>query len=106
MPAQGRLSDKSQVPSDSHGCLSCPHTCVGPAVVGSPNVNCNGKPALRVGDNGVHSSCCGGNTWIAAAGSGTVFINSKPAHRLGDAVTHCGGVGKLIEGSSNVMVGG
>jgi uncharacterized Zn-binding protein involved in type VI secretion len=106
MPPQGRLGDKSQVPSDSHGCPACPHGAVGPAVAGSPNVNVNSRAALRVGDNGVHSSCCGANTWVAAAGSGTVFINNQPAHRLGDAVTHCGGAGKLIEGSDNVMVGG
>jgi uncharacterized Zn-binding protein involved in type VI secretion len=65
----------------------------------------NSKPALRVGDPGVHSACCGGNTWTAAAGSATVFINNKAAHRLGDADTHCGGSGKLIEGSGNVIVG-
>ncbi len=106
MPAQARLGDKSQVPNDSHNCPGCPHSCVGPATMGSPNVKVNGKPAIRVGDPGVHSSCCGGNKWTAMAGSGTVFINNKPAHRLGDQVTHCGGVGKMIEGSPNVMTGG
>jgi uncharacterized Zn-binding protein involved in type VI secretion len=106
MPGQGRLKDQSQVPSDGHGCLCCSHSCIGPATAGSPDVNCNGLPALRVGDPGVHSSCCGGNTWIAQAGSATVFINNKPAHRMNDAVQHCGGIGKLIEGSQNVIVGG
>ena len=106
MPGQGRLGDKSQVPSDSHGCIACPHSCVGPAIQGSPDVKVNGKPALRVDDPGQHSSCCGSNTWQAQAGSGTVFINNKAAHRLGDAVKHCGGDGKLIEGSSNVITGG
>ena len=66
----------------------------------------NGRPALRVGDPGVHSSCCGPNTWVAAAGSGSVFINGIPAHRLGDAVTHCGGSGNLVEGSGDVITGG
>jgi uncharacterized Zn-binding protein involved in type VI secretion len=33
------------------------------------------------------------------------MINSKPAHRMGDATKHCGGSGKLIAGSSNVIVG-
>jgi len=28
-----------------------------------------------------------------------------PAHRLGDMDTHCGGVGQLIEGSPDVIVG-
>ena len=66
----------------------------------------NGKPALRVGDPGVHAACCGPNTWTAQAGSGTVKINDKAAHRLGDADTHCGGNGKMIEGSSDVITGG
>jgi uncharacterized Zn-binding protein involved in type VI secretion len=106
MPPQGRVGDKSQVPSDSHGCPGCPHSCVGPGTKGSPNVKVNGKPALRVTDTGVHSSCCGANTWVAKAGSATVFINNLKAHRLGDAVQHCGGMGQLIEGSPNVTVGG
>jgi uncharacterized Zn-binding protein involved in type VI secretion len=66
----------------------------------------NNKPSLRIGDPGIHSACCGPNTWTAQAGSGTVFINNKGAHRLGDAVQHCGGMGRLIEGSTNVVVGG
>jgi uncharacterized Zn-binding protein involved in type VI secretion len=106
MPPQGRLGDKSMVPADSHGCLACPHPAVGPAVAGSPNVFVNKRPALRVGDPGIHAACCGPNTWTAQQGSGTVFINGKAAHRLGDADKHCGGMGKLIEGSGNVIVGG
>jgi uncharacterized Zn-binding protein involved in type VI secretion len=62
----------------------------------------NGKAALRIGDPGVHSSCCGPNTWVCAEGSSKVFINNIPAVRLGDATTHCGGVGKMIEGSPDV----
>jgi uncharacterized Zn-binding protein involved in type VI secretion len=69
-------------------------------------VNVNGRPAVRVDDSGVHSACCGPNQWRALAGSPTVFINGKPAHRVGDATQHCGGNGKLVEGSSNVDVGG
>ena len=106
MPPQCRLGDKSQVPSDAHMCPGCPHTCIGPAIKGSPDVMVNGKPAVRVSDNGVHSSCCGGNTWIAQAGSGTVMINNLAAHRLGDQDTHCGGVGQMQEGSDNVITGG
>ena len=105
MPAQGRLGDQSEVPSDSHGCPACAHSCIGPAVAGSPDVNVNGKPALRIGDPGVHSSCCGANEWAAKAGAPGVFINGIAAHRLGDAVTHCGGMGKLVEGSPDVFVG-
>lgn len=105
MPAAGRLGDKSQVPADSHGCPGCPHPSVGPAVSGSGNVNINGRPALRVGDQGIHAACCGPNTWEAVQGARGVFINGKAAHRLGDADRHCGGTGKLIEGSPNVFIG-
>ena len=106
MPPQGRLGDKSNIPADAHGCPACPHPAVGPAIMGSPNVTVNSRPALRVDDMGIHAACCGPNMWTAAAGSGTVFINGKAAHRLGDADTHCGGDGQLIEGSANVIVGG
>jgi uncharacterized Zn-binding protein involved in type VI secretion len=106
MPGQGRLGDNSQVLVDAHGCPACPHPAVGPAIAGSPNVNCNTRPALRQTDTGVHAACCGTNTWKAITGSATVFINNLPAHRLGDADMHCGGMGKLIVGSENVMVGG
>jgi uncharacterized Zn-binding protein involved in type VI secretion len=106
MPPQGRLGDKSNVPADAHGCPACPHPAIGPAIIGSPDVMVNKRPALRVGDNGIHAACCGPNTWTAAKGSGTVMINNKPAHRMGDQDTHCGGSGQLIEGSNNVMTGG
>jgi uncharacterized Zn-binding protein involved in type VI secretion len=106
MPPQSRRGDKSQVPADGHGCTACVHTCIGPAVKGSGNVNVNGRPALRVTDNGTHSGCCGPNTWIAQVGSGTVMINNLPAHRLNDMDMHCGGVGKMVEGSDNVITGG
>ena len=105
MPPQGRLGDKSQVPADAHGCPACPHTCIGPAVTGSPTVMVNNKPALRVTDMGTHAACCGPNIWVASAGSPTVTIEFLPAHRLGDQDAHCGGVGQLIEGSPDVFVG-
>ena len=66
----------------------------------------NKRPALRVGDKGIHMACCNQNTWEATAGSGAVKINNKAAHRLGDQDKHCGGVGTLIDGSTNVMTGG
>ena len=66
----------------------------------------NGRPSLRVDDPGLHAACCGPNTWTATEGSATVFINNKAAHRLGDGQKHCGGNGKLVEGSHNVIVGG
>jgi len=106
MPPQSRLGDLSQVPADAHGCPACPHPCIGPAIQGSPNVNVNSMPALRVDDIGVHAACCGPNMWTAAAGSGTVFINGKAAHRQGDQDTHCGGSGQMVQGSPNVITGG
>ncbi|MBC7975947.1 MAG: PAAR domain-containing protein, partial [Myxococcales bacterium] len=106
MPAQGRLGDKAQAPLDAHGCPACPHPVIGPAVTGSATVNVNKLPALRCEDTGIHMACCGLNTWQVFKGSSTVFINGKRAHRQGDDTKHCGGMGKLIEGSPNVMVGG
>lgn len=106
MPFQSRLNDMSQVPADAHGCPACPHPAVGPAMSSSPNVMVNGLGALRVGDMGAHVACCGPNTWVAAMGSGTVMINGMQAHRLGDMDMHCGGVGFMIQASSNVTVGG
>lgn len=105
MPGQGRLGDQSFVQACGHGCPACPHPAQGPAVSGSPDVLVNNRPALRQGDGGVHAACCGPNTWTAAVGSATVLINGRPAHRLGDADQHCGGMGQLIEGSPDVLVG-
>jgi len=66
----------------------------------------NNRPALRVLDFGLHAACCGVNLWRAILGSTTVLINNLPAHRKGDMDIHCGGVGQLIEGSDDVLVGG
>lgn len=106
MPAQSRLGDKSQCPADSHGCLSCAHPVIGPAISGSADVFVNNKPALRVTDKGTHAGCCGPNTWEATMGSGSVYYNSLKAHRLGDMDKHCGGVGKMVEASGDVFAGG
>lgn len=103
LPA-ARVGDKANCPADAHGKLCCPHNVTGPAVEGSPNVFIDGKPALRVGDKGVHSACCGPNTWVAAEGSPKVLINNLPAVRLNDATSHCGGMGKMIEGSPTVFI--
>jgi len=106
MPPQCRLGDMSQVPADAHGCPACPHPAVGPAIMGSPNVLVNNRPATRVNDIGIHAVCCGPNMWVARTGSATVLINSQPAHRMGDMDQHCGGVGRMIQGSPNVITGG
>lgn len=104
MPAASRVGDKSHCPADSHGCPGCPHPVLGPSVSGSPDVHVNGRPAMRVGDAGIHAACCGPNTWQAIQGSPDVFINGRAAHRLGDADQHCGGVGKMVEGSPDVFI--
>lgn len=105
MPGQGRLGDKANVPADAHGCPACPHPATGPAIRGSPDVFVNGRPALRVDDVGIHAACCGTNMWQAQQGSATVFLNGKAAFRMNDVSRHCGGQGRLIEGSGNVIVG-
>jgi len=86
-------------------CPLCPHTAVGPAIMGSPDVMVNNMPALRVTDTGIHAACCGPNIWMAMEGSETVMINNLPAHRLMDEDMHCGGMGMMIEGSEDVFVG-
>src|SRR5262245_61215404 len=94
-----RVSDESAAPADAHGCSSCPHSTSGPATGGAVDVFINGLSALRVGDAGVHSACCGPNKWTVAKGSPAVFINGKAAARKGDRVKHCGGKGALVVGS-------
>lgn len=106
MAGAARLGDKAQVPLDAHGCLACPHPAIGPAIAGSTDVNTNRRPAIRLDDPGLHAACCGTNTWKAMQGSQTVFINSKPAVRMGDQTQHCGGIGRMVEGSQNVIIGG
>jgi uncharacterized Zn-binding protein involved in type VI secretion len=101
----GRFGDESRVPADKHGCPECAHVATGPAVTGSPNVMINNQLALRVGDRGVHSKCCGANSWVAYEGAPCVLINDRHQHRLGDDDKHCGGMGKLIQGSPDVLVG-
>ena len=105
MPPACRVGDNANCPNDSHGNDCCSHNVTGPAVAGAPNVSINGQKVLRVGDPGVHSACCGPNTWVTAQGSATVFINGIPVVRQGDKTTHCGGTGKMIEGSPNVHIG-
>lgn len=106
MPPAFRLGDKAQIPACVHGCPGCPHPGIGPSIVGSPTVNVNSRPAIRLQDLGIHMACCGPNMWMTVKGSSTVFINNKPAIRLGDTTQHCGGVGQTIEGSPDVIIGG
>jgi len=104
MPRAVRVGDIGHNPSDSHGNDCCPHNVAGPVKSGSPNVFINGSPAGRITDPGVHSTCCGANTFNIAAGSPNVFVNGLKKARLGDKTAHCGGTGKLVTGSKNVIV--
>ena len=106
MPGAARVGDPSQVPLDAHGCPACPHPAVGPAIQGSPDVLIDNLAAVRRTDIGVHAACCGPNMWSATQGSSTVFINNLQAHRMGDQDQHCGGVGQMIQGSPDVIIGG
>ena len=101
-----RLGDKAQNPIDAHGCPACPHPVVGPVIEGSPDVKVNKRPAVRCDDKGIHAACCGTNTWKTFYGSDTVFINGRRAIRKDDITRHCGGMGKMVEGSPNVFFGG
>ena len=105
MPKVSRVGDNANCPADSHGKKCCSHNVTGPATSGSPDVIVNNRQVLRIGDPGVHSSCCGSNTWVVASGSATVTVNNIPVARLGDATSHCGGGGNLIAGSGDVIVG-
>lgn len=105
MPPVSRVGDNAYNPADSHGKKCCPHPVTGPGVTGSPDILVNGQAALRIGDPGTHSGCCGPNTWKVASGSGTVQFNNIPVARLGDTTSHCGGTGSLIVGSPNVTIG-
>jgi uncharacterized Zn-binding protein involved in type VI secretion len=105
MPGIARVGDKARAQSDSHGCPACPHTVIGPAVSGSCTVMINNKPALRLGDKGVHASCCGSNTWEVTGSSRSVLIDGLPAARIGDATHHCGAIGTLVEASPDIICG-
>lgn len=105
MPGAARLGDISFCGADGHHCNSCSHVVSGPAIEGSPDVFINGLPALREGDGGIHAGCCDANQWTAKKGEPTVKINGKPLMRLGDMTKHCGGVGKVVQASTDVMAG-
>ena len=105
MPGAARLGDNAQVNSDAHGCPACPHPGTGPIVTGSADVFTNGKPQARSNqDLGIHAACCGPNNFQITKGSPSVYVNGKPAARLQDQTTHCGGTGKIIAGSSDVLM--
>lgn len=104
MPSAARLGDLHVGVCD-HGDICCPHNVSGPIAEGSNNVMTNGKPQARLGDSVTHN-CPHCGTGNISEGSGTVFANGKPIARVGDKVTYPGGVGTIVEGSPNVVVGG
>lgn len=91
------VGDLAKCQEDNHGCKECPHTVQGPIITGSPTVDIRERPAARKGDIGVHSSCCGPNTFTIIEGDPKVLIDGIPAARLKDKTQHCGGIGMIIE---------
>ncbi len=92
-----KLGDLAHCPNCAHGCNACPHDVKGPIISGSPTVTIDGLPAARKGDKGIHSACCGSNTFEITGGDPTVLIDGKPAARVGDETAHCGGnLGKIM----------
>ena len=108
MSEAARIGDKANATGDSHGnVLCCPHNVTGPIIQGALTVFINGKPAVRLYDNGVHASCCGPNTFRVSTCSTTVIIEGYGAARKGDETYHCGNaIGTIIEGSGDVLIGG
>lgn len=82
-----RLSDLNACPVTGHGTNA--------STAGSPNVNINGMPVLRVGD----ATACGD---AVSEGIGNILINGQPIAFLGSATAH-GGI--IITGSGDVFVG-
>jgi len=75
----------------------------------SPNVNVNGIPVSRQGDNNTPhlrpipgDPPCITHTAPITIGSTTVFVNGVGIGRVGDAITSCTSV---AEGSPNVFAG-
>ena len=108
MPGATRLNDQVTA-MDTHGRRRCwcRHYVTGQATSitrGSPNVFINDKPAARRGDQGRHQRCCGSNTFTHVEGSNNVFVNGKALVRRGDQTSHCGGSGRVVVSSDNVIV--
>lgn len=85
----------------------CPGSAAAPATMsaaksggaGMAGSDCdNGKC-----DEGPAGAGAGGGADIVAFGSGSVFIEGQPAARFGDQMAHGG---KIVSGSSNVVIGG
>jgi uncharacterized Zn-binding protein involved in type VI secretion len=94
---------------DVHACPACPHPVVGQIITGSDTVLIEGVsgntlPAARVGDRGIHTACCGPNSFEIVGGDAGVLIDGRPAARIGDATKHCGGDGTIVSSSAGFHV--
>lgn len=90
-----RIGDQACCSSYAFGCPTCPHVVRGPITTGSPNVFIGGKPAARVGDQGLSPGGCAGDTFTVKSGDPSVLIDGKPAARLNDPTLHSGHLGKI-----------
>ncbi|MFQ6552617.1 PAAR domain-containing protein [Aestuariibius insulae] len=98
MPKATRLGDIGS----GHDCHFPPTA----SIAASPDVNVDGIPVVRQGDDYAPHACpsclAPPHSRTLSGGSGTVFINGKPAGRVGDAIS-CGGAADT--GSSTVSIG-
>jgi uncharacterized Zn-binding protein involved in type VI secretion len=83
----------------------CDHHNKSTSLTGSANVLINNRSALRIGDRGRPMDCGNTSHWRASEGANRVLINGRAAHRSGDETRHCCGLGYLIDGSLNVLIG-
>lgn len=98
------MAEASRLGDITSSCPRCPHGTQSVAVEGSKSVLINNMPALRVGDGGMHGTCCE-TLWAALAGSPTVYINNRRVVRKGDATACNSGKGMMLSGSANVRIG-
>jgi len=108
MSGATRSGDMASAEGLSFGCPACPHNVMGPIVGGALTVFINGRPAVREHDYGIHAlTCCGDNTFQVLKGSGSVLIEGYAAARIDDETRHSGyKLGKIDEGSTDVIIGG
>lgn len=100
------MGSRSPQPAARLGDIGSLHQCnpPTPVIVGSGDVQCNGRPVARQGDALVPHACPKSppHPRSIAEGAGSVQVNGKPWARVTDAIG-CGG--KLITGSSDTLVG-
>lgn len=85
----------------------CPGSAAAPATMSSAKSGGAGMAGSDCDngkcDQGPSGGGAGGGADIVAFGSGSVFIEGLPAARFGDQMAHGG---KIVSGSSNVVIGG